>query len=185
MLEKIKQVAMRIKSLREISGLSVASASGKLNITSQQLESYENGTSDIPVSILYELAGLYKVELTSLLTGEEPKMREYSLVRKGKAPQVERRKEYNYQDLAYNFKDKKAEIFYITVDPHDTAHKHNPYSHEGQEFAYILEGALKVIVDNHELELNVGDSLFFDPRHPHAMIALHNKPAKFLAVIIK
>jgi mannose-6-phosphate isomerase-like protein (cupin superfamily) len=49
----------------------------------------------------------------------------------------------------------------------------------------MLEGSLKVILDTHELELNTGDSLYFDPRHPHAMIALHNKPAKFLAVIIK
>jgi quercetin dioxygenase-like cupin family protein len=185
MLEKIKQVATRIKSLREISGISLDNAAHKLNISAEQLQKYESTASDIPVSILYELAGLYKVELTSLLTGEEPKMREYSLVRKGKGPQVERRKEYNYQDLAYNFKGKKAEIFFITVGPHDASQKHAPYAHEGQEFTYMLEGSLKVILDTHELELNTGDSLYFDPRHPHAMIALHNKPAKFLAVIIK
>ena len=185
MSEKIKQVAMRIKSLREISGLSTAEVSKKLNVPKEQLEGYENGSTDIPVSILYELAGAYKVELTSLLTGEEPKMREYSLVRKGKGPQAERRKEYNYQDLAYNFKDKKAEIFFITVAPHDAASARHTNTHEGQEFNYILEGTLKVILDKHELILNEGDSLYFDPRHPHAMAAMHNKPAKFLAVILK
>lgn len=184
MSEKIKQVAMRIKSLREISGFSTKEVSRKLNIGQEQLENYENGSTDIPVSILYELASAYKVELTSLLTGEEPKMREYSLVRKGKGPQAERRKEYNYQDLAYNFRDKKAEIFLITVDPHDSPN-HKPYAHEGQEFSYILEGTLKILLDKHELILNEGDSLYFDPRHPHAMFAMHNKPAKFLAVIIK
>ena len=184
MSEKIKQVAMRIKSLREISGLSTSEVSKTLKIPQEQLEGYENGSTDIPVSVLYELANAYKVELTSLLTGEEPKMREYSLVRKGTGPQVDRRKEYKYQDLAYNFKDKKAEIFYITVDPNDTA-KHKPYSHAGQEFSYVLEGTLKILVDKHELVLNEGDSLYFDPRHPHAMIAMNNKPAKFLAVIMK
>ena len=185
MSEKIKQVAMRIKSLREISGMSVSEVSQKLSISKEQLKGYEDGSSDIPVSILYELAGAFNVELTSLLTGEEPKMREYSLVRKGKGPQVERRKEYHYLDLAYNFKDKKAEIFYITADPHDSEFKHKVYAHEGQEFNYVLEGTLKVILDKHELILNEGDSLYFDPRHPHAMSALHNKPAKFIAVIIK
>jgi len=185
MSEKIKQVAMRIKSIREISGLTTKEVAGKLNISQEQLESYENGSTDIPVSILYELAGAYKVELTSLLTGEEPKMREFSLVRKGKGPQAERRKEYNYQDLAYNFRDKKAEIFHITVAPHDLATSHTPYAHDGQEFSYILEGTLKIIMEDHELILNEGDSLYFDPMRPHAMIAMHNKPAKFLAVIIK
>ncbi len=145
----------------------------------------KSGASDIPVSILYELAGIYNVELTALLTGEEPRMHEYSLVRKGKGARVERRKEYDYQDLAYNFKGKKAEIFYITVNPRDASHKHAPYAHEGQEFAYMLEGSMKVLLDNHELELNPGDSFYFDPRHAHAMAALHNKPATFLAVIIK
>ena len=185
MSEKIKQVAMRIKSIREISGFSTAEVARKLNVPREQLESYENGSTDIPVSILYELASAYNAELTSLLTGEEPKMREFSLVRKGKGPQVERRKEYNYQDLAYNFRDKKAEIFFITADPHDSSSKHKPYAHEGQEFNYILEGSMKVILDKHELTLNEGDSLYFDPRHPHAMFAMNNKPAKFLAVIIK
>jgi quercetin dioxygenase-like cupin family protein len=185
MLEKIKQVALRIRSLREISGLASADVAAKLKVTTQQLDGYESGANDIPVGVLYGLAGIYKVELTSLLTGEEPKMSEYSLVRKGSGPQVERRKEYNYQDLAYNFKNKKAEIFFITVDPGEAAHKHAPYAHEGQEFTYLLEGSLKVVLDKHELELNTGDSLYFDPRHPHAMGAMHNKPAKFLAVIIK
>lgn len=185
MSEKIKQVAMRIRSLREISGMSASEVAQKLSIQKDQLENYENGSADIPVSILYELAGAYKVELTSLLTGEEPKMREYSLVRKGKGPQVERRKAYQYLDLAYNFKDKKAEIFHITAEPHDSESKHKPYAHEGQEFNYILEGSMKVILGKHELILNEGDSLFFDPRHPHAMFAMHNKPARFLAVIIK
>ena len=110
MIEHIKQVALRIKSIREIAGPTGAQVAQQLGIPAPQLEAYENATTDIPLGILYALAGIYHVELTSLLTGEEPKMHEYALVRKGKGPQVERRKEYRYQDLAYNFKNKKSSI---------------------------------------------------------------------------
>ncbi len=41
MLEKLKQVAERIRSLREITGLSVATIAGKLKINKALLEGYE------------------------------------------------------------------------------------------------------------------------------------------------
>ena len=88
---------------------SVEALAKKLKISKAQYEKYEKGNTDIPISILYEIAHEFKAELTSLLTGEEPKLREYSVVRSGKGPSVDRRKDYKYQDLAYNFQRKKAE----------------------------------------------------------------------------
>jgi transcriptional regulator with XRE-family HTH domain len=180
--EKVKQVAVRIRSLREISGMSPEALAKKLKVTKAQYNSYESGKTDIPLSALYELANEFKVELTTLLTGEEPRLSAYSLVRKGKGPAASRRKEYDYQDLAYNFKRKKAEIFHITVEPSKKEHK--PNSHPGQEFTYVLEGRLKVSIDGGEVVMNEGDALYFDSRHPHAMTALDNRKARFLAFII-
>ena len=53
-----------------------------------------------------------------------------------------------------------------------------------KEYNYVLEGSLKIYIHNNEIVLNEGDSIFFDSTHRHAMIALNDKPAKFLAVII-
>ena len=69
MSEKIKQIARRLKELREISGLSVESLAQDLKITTTEYQNYENGQSDIPVSFLLEVANKFKVELTALLTG--------------------------------------------------------------------------------------------------------------------
>jgi hypothetical protein len=49
---------------------------------------------------------------------------------------------------------------------------------------YVLEGAMKVILDDHEVTLEKGDSLFFNSGLKHAMVALKGKPAKFLAIIL-
>lgn len=182
--EKIKQVALRIKTLREISGETAASAAGFLKITEKEYLVYESGAADMPVSFLYEIAGRYKVELTALLTGGEPHRKSVSLVRAGTGPGVERTSGYKYRDLAYNFIHKKMEIFEVTAGPEKGNSPGHFNSHAGQEYNYCLEGTLKVCIENNEYILNPGDCIYFDSGQKHSMSALNNKPAKFLAVII-
>jgi transcriptional regulator with XRE-family HTH domain len=184
MSEQIKQIAIRIKELREIHGLTIEELATKLNVSAEIYSIYEDGKADIPVSILYGIANLFNVELTAILTGDEPKLKLYSLTRKGEGIKVNRRKEYAYQSLAHNFAHKKAEPFLVTVDPDspDTPVAQN--SHIGQEFNYILEGTLKISIAGHEIVLEEGDCVFYDSSNKHGMKALNNKPAKFLAVIM-
>jgi quercetin dioxygenase-like cupin family protein len=165
--------------------LSIEELANDLKITPKAYEEFESGQVDIPVGFLYELAGKFKVELTAILTGEGPKLHTYALVREGKGVNVERREHYKYQSLAYNFANKKSEPFMVTVPPlseNDPIHFNN---HPGQEFNYVIEGVLKVVINGHELILNEGDSLYFDSSVSHGMKAIGDKPAKFLALILK
>lgn len=183
MSDQIRQIAARIKELREISGISPESLAKEFNIPKETYYEYESGSADIPVSFLYAIAGKFKVELTEILTGGGPKLHTYSLVRKGKGISVERRKQYKYQSLAYNFVHKKAEPFLVTVEPEAEDVPVHYNSHPGQEFNYVLEGSMKVIINGHEIIMNEGDSLYFDSGINHGMKALGDKPAKFLAII--
>lgn len=183
MQEQIKQIADRIKVVREIAGVSLEELARELAIPVDVYRGYESGTVDIPVSFLYVLAQRFKMELTALLTGAEPRLHTYSLTRKSKGVSVERRRDYKYQNLAYNFLHKKAEPFLVTVEPDDDGPV-NFNNHPGQEFDYILEGTVKVILNGHEVTLNEGDSLFFDSGINHAMKALGGKAARFLAIIL-
>lgn len=184
MSEQIRLIAARIKELREISGLRLEDLAVEFKIPVETYREYESGNVDIPVSFLYEVAGKFKVELTAILTGEGPRLHTYALVRKGKGVSVDRRKEYKYQSLAYNFINKKAEPFLVTVDPEPEDSTVHFNSHPGQEFNYVIEGVLKVFVDGHQLILNEGDSLYFDSGINHGMKAIGNTPAKFLAIIL-
>jgi len=185
MSDQISQIAQRIRELRELSDISVDEMSEKLNISPAKYRQYESGNSDIPVSFLYNVAGLFNIELSVLFTGENPKLHTFSVVRNGKGVSMERRKEYKYQNLAYNFANKKAEPFLVTVEPDKDGSKEMHFnSHDGQEFNYMLEGTMRVVIDNHEIILNEGDSLYFDSEKKHGMQALNDKPAKFLAIIL-
>jgi len=181
MNEQIQQIAARIKELREIAGISAESFANELDIEKELLLEFEKGETDIPVGLLYKVAQRFNLELSALLRGDEPKLHVYSVTRKGKGLNVDRRKQYKYESLASNFVNKKAEPFIVTVDPAAPFESNN---HPGQEFNYVLEGTLLIVVNNHEVVLNEGDSIFFDAGYQHAMKALNDHPARFLAIVV-
>jgi mannose-6-phosphate isomerase-like protein (cupin superfamily) len=184
MNQQIRQIADRIRGLRDIARLSEETCAQDLGIPVETWRTYESGEADIPASFLYQVAGKFHVDLTSLLTGEEPRLRVYSVTRAGRGVKVERRTDYGYQSLAFNFVDKGMEPFLITVPARPESEPAPLNAHPGQEFTYVLEGTLKVVVEGHEVMLSPGDSMYFDARHAHGMKAVGGVPARFLAVIL-
>lgn len=184
MQEKIKEIADRVRELRELSDFTVKDMAEYLQVSDETYGKYEDGTEDIPASMLFEIAHKLRVDMATLLTGEEPRMNIFTVTRDEKGVNVERRKQYKYQNLAEKFIHKKAEFFVVTVEPKPYGSKPETNSHPGQEFNYVLEGSLKVYIHNNEIILNDGDSIYFDSTYEHAMEAMEGKPAKFLAVIM-
>ncbi len=182
--EEIKQIAARIREIREIAGLTPEALAQELGVALDLYQSYEEGTEDIPVGFLYKFAQKFQLELSSLITGEEPRLRSYALTRKGRGVFVERRKAYKYQSLAFNFMNKKAEPFLVTVDPDPEDRPVELNTHPGQEFNYLLSGTMKILIDGYEIVLYPGDAIYFDSGIEHGMKALNGEPAQFLAVII-
>ena len=84
MNEQIRLIADRIRGLRDIAKLSVETCAGDLGIPADTYRSYESGQADIPASFLYQIAHKFHVDLTSLLTGEEPRLHVYAVTRAGK-----------------------------------------------------------------------------------------------------
>jgi transcriptional regulator with XRE-family HTH domain len=184
MQQKIREIASRVRELRELSEISVEQMAESLNVPILSYQRYENGSEDIPASILYKIAVDLQVDMGLLLTGETPRMHIFTVTRKGKGVDVERRKQYSYQNLAANFIHKKAEPFMVTVDPKPETSQLKKNAHPGQEFNFVLEGKLKIHIHHNEIELEAGDSIYFDANYEHAMEALDGQPAKFLAIIL-
>ncbi|MGI5834362.1 MAG: helix-turn-helix domain-containing protein [Bacteroidales bacterium] len=185
MNEQIRQIAERMRGLRDALDLTSSQVAQACELSLQEYEKYESGQADIPMSVLSKMAAAFNVEISALITGDEPYMSSYFLTRKDKGKTVERRKAYKYQALAMGFKNAKAEPFIVTVEPNelDKSQLHLN-SHHGQEFNMVLEGDLLLIIDGKELILHEGDSIYFDSGKPHAMKALNNRPVRFFAIIL-
>lgn len=183
MFDQIKQIAKRIIELREISELTEEQMAKELNLDIDVYRAYENAEVDFPVSILYEIAVKLGVDLTEILTGTSPKMHTGCLVRKGEGIEIERFKGYNFESVGYKFINRRMEPMIVTVGERTENSPPELVTHFGQEFNYVLEGTLKIILGSREYILNPGDSFYFDPTIPHAQCALGGKESKFLTVI--
>lgn len=183
MERQIIEIADRLRSMRESLEISPEKAALTCDASVSEYLKFESGEADIPVSVLHRMARHFGFDITTLLTGEQPHVHTFDLTRKGKGVVVQRRQSYNYESLASNFVNRKADPYFMIVEP-----KEDPEitvnSHPGQEFNYMLEGQLKVCIGENELILNPGDSVYFDSAIPHGMQAMNGRVARFLAVVL-
>lgn len=183
MSDAVKQVAMRILDLREISDYTVEQMAESLDVPVSDYVKYESGQADMPISFLVKIGEVFHVDMTELLTGETPRLNELSVTRAGKGQQIDCHDQYVYKNLAFNYDNRKIEPLYVTIQP-DENRSLTPNSHDGQEFDYILSGTMRLVVGKHHLVLHPGDSAYYDSHAPHAMQAMGDEPVHFLAIVI-
>lgn len=184
MEKKIMMIAQRIRTMREIMGISLIEMAKAAGLSKEDYLEYEEGRHDFTFSFLYSVANKLGVDIVDLMTGETPKLSICSFVKKGEGLKMERREEYKYEHLAYFFRNKKMEPFLVTVEPKDTNAKEHMNAHEGHEFDFCLSGSMILHIDKQELLLNAGDAVYFEAKYPHAMEA-NGDVCKFLAIISK
>ena len=184
MTDQLKEIGARLGALRDIFDISVEKIAETMKISVEEYSAYEKGERDFSFSFLQTAANIFGVEVVEIISGESPKLTKCALVRNGEGYDIQRRKAYDYKHLAYTFTKKKAEPFMVTVEPKGNE-KLTQHSHEGQEFNYMVSGKMEFHFDNIVYELAEGDSVYFDSSTPHAMRAIGDKSAKFLAVVIK
>ena len=173
MENKLKEIALRIRELRQITGLTPAEMAAKTGVDENEYELLELGLSDFSFTFIYKCAQVFGVDVTDILKGSSPTLSSFSINKKGDGLPILRRKGFNYLNLAPLFKNKVAEPFVVTAK-YDPAEHERPIklsTHEGQEFDYILKGKLKVQIDDHVEVIGEGDSIYYNYGTPHGMIA--------------
>ena len=180
-MDEIKEIALRIKELREICDMSISELSRELGIDEEVYASYEKNGKDIPISVIYQLANMFNVDFSELITGTSAKLNTYQVVRSGKGLLADRYPGYVFRDLAYRYSNKTMQPFIVTLDPSDKPAEQ--VKHDGEEFNLVLEGTIILTFDEQEIVLEKGDSIYFNPTHPHSQKCGSSTPATFLTMI--
>jgi transcriptional regulator with XRE-family HTH domain len=183
MKDDVKEIAARVRVLREIEEISTETRAKELGFDQTEYIAWESGEKDFSVGALVEIAARFKVDLSEIISGAASKLKTFCVTRYGQAPEVSRRPMYGYWNLAYNFHRKKAEPFIVEASAETEQKPINLNNHPGQEFNYVLEGRLLISISGHDIELGPGDCVYYDSGEPHGMKALGGKPARFLAFV--
>ncbi|MDR2590177.1 MAG: AMP-binding protein [Oscillospiraceae bacterium] len=182
----IQDVALRIRELRELTGLSQKQAAKKHNIPIDIYKDYESGAIDLPFSFIHNSALMFGVELTDLLEGWSAHLTSYAVTRRGTGRVTSKEQNIEVRDLAPRFRNKIAEPYWVTYTYSDEQ-QHEPIplvSHSGQEFNIIYSGQLKVQIGDHVEILSEGDSIYYNSTTPHGMIAVGGNDCVFCAVVL-
>ena len=183
MTEDIRQIAERIRELREISGLSAQDMAREVGVSLEEYSEYESDGKNIPISVIYHIAQKFGVDMTEILTGKPARLDTFAICRRGRGEEISRYPGYRYESLANRFTHKIMEPLLVTLNPSDA--EAALVTHKGQEFNLVLEGSVAVTFDGKEYVLEEGDAIYFDPAHPHGQKAVGDKKARFLTVIVE
>jgi len=185
MTDQLIDIGRRLYVLRDSMEISKESMAAKLHVSQAEYGAYEQGLKDFSFSFLYNAADVLGVDVLDLISGESPKLSRCAIVRKGKGYDIVREDEYDYKHLAFTFRGKKSEPFLVTIEPLPEETAPEKHAHDGQEFNYILSGAVRFYLGDEVFDLFEGDSVYFDAGIQHATRALNERTAAFLAVVMK
>ncbi|MBE6748507.1 MAG: cupin domain-containing protein [Ruminococcaceae bacterium] len=183
---KIKEMAARIRELREIQNLTTAQMAEKTGVSESEYIECENGNSDLNFAFIYRCAQTLNVDVTSLIEGHTPKLVNYVYTKAGKGQRIEKAHGMTYYNLASSFKNRIAEPLFVrsTYSEEKQNKEIEVTTHAGQELDIVIEGKLKVQVGEHFEILEPGDSIYYDSSTPHGMIAVDGADCTFYAIVL-
>ena len=73
--------------------------------------------------------------------------------------------------------------FLITLDEKVT--NTDTYSHNGEEFLFVMKGSAELLLDDQRLVLNEGDSVYFDANLRHRLLSSGGHEVKVMAVVMR
>lgn len=184
--EKLMEVALRIREMREISNMTEEEMAKKTEVSLETYRLYERGKLDFSFTFIYKCALAFGIGITDLLEGQSANLSSYTVTRKGQGQNTAKEKGIDIKNLAPKFRDKIAQPYWVRYE-YSATQQNKPIhlsTHSGQEFDLILSGSLKVQVGEHTEILNEGDSIYYDSSTPHGMIAIGGQDCVFCAVVL-
>ena len=182
----LKEVAGRIKGLREAKGYTPEELARLTGVTLEDYLLLEQGETDFSFTFIYKCAKACDVEVVDILEGRSTTLTSFAITRRGEGLKILKQHGVEYNNLAPKFKDKLAEPFLVKF-PYIPEEQNAPIklnSHNGQEFDVIVKGSLRVQVGSHVDVLHEGDSIFYNSLIPHGMIAVSEGGCEFHAVVL-
>ncbi len=180
-------VGEKIKRLRIEKGLSLKEMAERTGFSSALLSQVENHLVSPSLGTIIKIAKALGVAVGYFLDlgAGEP----YTIVRKNERRSVSRFASkdgvsygYRYESLGYGKKGRHMEPFFITLEP-PTVKDLKLSVHEGEEFIFVLEGEMEVILGDHTDVLRPGDAIYYDSSIPHRVQCHGEKKTKILAVL--
>ncbi|MBW1989946.1 MAG: FAD-binding protein [Deltaproteobacteria bacterium] len=167
-----------VRALREGRGWTQEDLAAATDQTPEFIRRVEQGETSPSVAFLLRLARALGVDPGAFLGAEarakmaDQRSRAFSA----------RTKNYSYQTLTPEAETAHLRAFLVDIEPRQ-AHKPVAYKHEGEEFIFVLEGALELFLDKKAHVLHQGESKRFNSEIPHKLKSRSDATTRLLVVL--
>ena len=184
--DKLKEVAKRIREMREICDITETDMAKKTEVSLEDYRSYENGELDFPFTFIHKCSLAFGIGITDLLEGQSAHLSSYTVTRKGQGQETAKEDGIEIQNLAPLFRKKIAEPYWVRYEYSEELQNKPIHltKHSGQEFDFVMSGRLKVQIGENVEYLSEGDSIYYNSSTPHGMIAVDGRDCLFVAVVL-
>lgn len=177
-----QEAGRSLKKLRTQKKITLERLSKETGLSVGFLSQFERGLTSIAIDTLEKIAAVFDVEIDYFIS--PPKKPDSSVILKSHALEVSDIISSNIilRTMNNNIADKALYPRLIEILPLAQEEDITTYTHEGEEFIYVLEGILTLLHKNREYSLYPGDSAHYFSTEEHNWTNKTNKVVKFLCV---
>ncbi|HTW58237.1 MAG TPA: cupin domain-containing protein [Terriglobales bacterium] len=153
-------IGAHLRQLRARRRLSLARVAHAVGISVGFLSALERSQMSGSVGTLRKLARFYKTNILDFYDASGASSRQ---VRPAERKVLQAGEGVRMELLAWGNTVMEPHLFRVAPD----AGSGDPYTHEGEEFIYVLRGDLEITLNGEEYRLKPGDSFYFESATPH------------------
>ena len=160
-------IGKKIRELRKNKKFSIIDLSQESGLSTGLISQIERNMVVPSIKVMWKIANVLEVNIGYFFDEDDENIEEKIVVRKNHRKSINTNDSTkSYELLMPNLNNKSIEFILITLNEETKINK-ELVSHKGEECGYIIEGKMKIILENKEYILEKGDSFYFDSKIPH------------------
>jgi transcriptional regulator with XRE-family HTH domain len=181
---ELETIGKRLRMARQTKGFTQQDLADKCELTKSMLSKIENGRCPAALATYSRIAKNLGVPLTWFL--EENDEEKSLLIIPDNMRRIRNGSNeigYLYETLANRSRFSHIEPTVVTVPAQ--LENFELFTHDEDEFIYILDGSINLLYDGEPHPMSQGDSAYFEGTKPHIFLPLQEQEAKVLTVYIQ
>lgn len=167
-----------IKQKRQKLAMTLEELSQETSFSIGYLSKLERGTSLPPLATLQKVASVLDIDMMQLLNSQEDHVisADKDIELSVRADAEDPKEQYTSRALLKDYKNRAILPLVMHIKPGQT----EVFSHDAEEFIYVLEGEVVLNYKGKQHTLKKGDGAYIDSRKPHSFENLSEETASLL-----
>jgi transcriptional regulator with XRE-family HTH domain len=161
-------VGLSIRRIRISQKKTIQDLADQSDLSKSMISKIENNKALPSIAAIVKIATALRIKVGNLMEADATTNTEFTIEKEVNSNLKKTSKGYNIFPFAQKVHHKKMQPFIFTAVKGEV--KRHSLMHDGEEFIYVLEGSLKIMVGRVEYLLHNGDSLYFNSLEPHGII---------------